>query len=59
MEAYVPRSQNAVYQFITTLPILGLYEELVWMPGACEAKKWWEQEVFDLGGPRTTAVAAN
>ena len=58
MEEYVLKRKNTVAQYIVTRPILDLCEEVVCMPGAWVAKRWWEQEVMGLVGAWSAVAAA-
>ena len=55
---YITRRQNMVAQYITTRPILDLYERSAWRPGARVSQRWWEQDGLDLEGVTKRAAAA-
>ena len=58
MGAYVLKRQNTVAHYITTRPIMDLYEETVQRYGTWVARRWWKQEGLDLAGAREAAAAA-
>ena len=50
--AYITRKQNTVAQYITTRPIMDLYEKSVRRLGAWVSRRWWYQEGLDLEGEK-------
>ena len=55
-EAYVPKKQNTVAQYIVTQPILYLFKETVRISGVWVMKRWWDQEGMELAGAREAAI---
>ena len=50
MGAYVLKRHNTVAQYITTRPILDLFEKTVRRTGALIARRRWEQEILEILG---------
>ena len=58
IRTYITRRQNMVAHYITTRPILDLYERSAWRPGARVSRRWWEQDGLDLEGVNKRSAAA-
>ena len=55
---YITRRQNTVAHYITTRPILDLYERSARRPGARVSRRWREQDSLYLEGAKKRAAAA-
>ena len=55
--AYITRRHNTAAKYIATRPIMDLYEQSDWRPGAWVSQQWWEQGGLYLEKVKKRAAA--